>query len=61
MSEMKVQIYELEKSIDILPKLKTHVSMLTKIMEYVEEKVDKIVSERKGVSDKLPQEINANS
>ena len=46
---MKVKIYELEKSIDILPKLKTHVSMLTKIMEYVEEKVDKMLSERKGV------------
>ena len=52
---MKGKINKLEKSIEILPKLKTHVSMLTKIMEYVEEKVDKIANEKRGEEEKMPQ------
>ena len=42
MAVMKLKINEIEKSLQTLPKLKTHVSMLTKIVEYVEDKIEKM-------------------
>ena len=52
---MKGKILKLEKNIEILPKLKTHVSKIAKIMEYVEEKLDKMANEKKGEEERFSQ------